>query len=75
MGWREIDLVLELEEGYIVFEIKQSSKVSSSDARHLRGLDEIFDKPVLASILLSEDSDLQVFEENIIAMPTAWFLA
>lgn len=52
---REVDLLLELDQGYIAMEAKLVERVTDSDARHLRGLSEILDKPLLAGLVVSQD--------------------
>ncbi|MCU0327878.1 MAG: ATP-binding protein [Chitinophagales bacterium] len=71
---REVDLILELEQGYIAIEIKQSSKISPQDSRHLRHLSEILDKPILYALVLSQDYETKFFEERITAMHAAHVL-
>lgn len=72
---REIDLVLEFETGYVLIEIKKAQKVKSEDLRHLKNIEDVFDKPILGSFLLSEDNNVQSFGEKIFAIPAAWFLS
>lgn len=57
---REIDLLLEREDGYFAFECKQKAKAARKDARHLRGLQQVLDKPLLASFVVSNDMDLRM---------------
>ena len=71
---REIDLIVELENGYIALEIKMSQRVSSDDARHLKGLDALLDKPLIHSFVLSNDMDIKQLSEGITAMPAVMFL-
>ena len=71
---REIDLLLETEKGYYAIEIKMSDRVGSQEARHLRGLTDILDKPVLQSFVLSNDDNISKFHGNVLAMPAALFL-
>lgn len=71
---RETDLLLELENGYIAIEIKMTSRVNNSDARHLRGLEDILDKPLLQSFILSNDMSVTTLSPKILAMPAAMFL-
>jgi len=52
---REIDLLLEREDGFIAIKIKQASKASTSDFRHLRNLNSILDKPLLLALVVSND--------------------
>jgi predicted AAA+ superfamily ATPase len=72
---REVDLLLELENGFVAIEIKMSDKVSPVDARHLKGLQDILDKPHLASIVLSMDREIKLLGEKIWALPAAWALS
>jgi uncharacterized protein len=71
---REVDLLLETEKGYYAFEIKKTNHVSKSDIRHLINLDEILDKPLLQSIVLSNDHQVKTFSNNVISIPAAMFL-
>lgn len=71
---RETDLILETEKGYIAIEIKMSDNVASQDGRHLRGLQDILDKPLLQSFVLSNDNKIRELGENILALPSALFL-
>lgn len=72
---REVDLLLELDEGFVAIEIKMAARVSSTDARHLRDLGAILDKPVLHAFLLSSDERIQTMGDGITAMPVGWFLS
>jgi len=71
---REIDLLVETENGYIAIEIKMSGKVTRSDARHITGLESILDKPLLQSFLLSNDNTITHLDDKILALPAAMFL-
>ena len=71
---REIDLLIELEHGYIALEIKSSVKVMQPDARHLSHLEDILDKPLLQALLVSNDQRVQ-FWETVSAVPAAWLLS
>jgi predicted AAA+ superfamily ATPase len=73
---KEVDLLLELEEGYVAVEIKMSKKVSHSDARHLSKLGDILDKPLLHSLVVSNDPRVQFWDEGrITALPAAWLFS
>ncbi len=72
---KEIDILLETENGYIPIEIKMTANVTRKDAKHLFKLDEILDKPVIKSFVLSNDHDIKTFGDSIIAMPAAMFLS
>lgn len=71
---REIDLLIELEQGYVPIEIKQANKITSSSARHLHQLEAILDKPVIHSIVLSNDIEIKSFGDTVTALPVAFFL-
>ena len=71
---REVDLLIELEHGYIALEIKTSVKVTESDSRHLFHMDSILDKPLLQALLVSNDQRVQ-FWESVTAVPVAWLLS
>lgn len=71
---REIDFLIETPKGYYAFEIKQSQHISSTDARHLRNLSEMLDKPLLHSFILSNDNKVHKFGEEITAIHAAMFL-
>jgi len=71
---REVDLLIETDGGFVAFEIKHASRVADPDARHLRGLAEFLDRPLLASVLLSMDPDARQLSGGVIAAPVAWVL-
>ena len=71
---REVDLLIELEAGYIAIEIKQSSKIRATDGRHLRGLDDILDKPIIKRYIVSNDFNNVVFDDGIEAVSALQFL-
>lgn len=72
---REVDLLVELPEGYLAFEIKQTQHVQPTDARHLRGLEEFLDKPLLHSYVVSNDSRSQELHPGITAVAAAALLS
>ena len=71
---KEVDLLVELQDGYFAFEIKMAEHVAKTDARHLRGLDTILDKPIIHAFVLSNDMEVKSFDENISAVNVAAFL-
>ena len=71
---REIDLLIETEDGYMAIEIKKSKAIRGVDAKHLKGLDEILDKPILNKIVLSNDLNNRDLGNNILAIPAVKFL-
>jgi len=71
---REVDLLLELETGFVPIEIKQTARASASDARHLKHLEDILDKPVLHALLVSNDPQICALGDGITAVPAPWLL-
>ena len=71
---REIDLLVETEQGYFAFEIKMADKVSQIDARHLMNIETILDKPLIAGFILSNDPETRQITSNITAVNVAMFL-
>ncbi len=72
---REVDLLLERDDGYFAIEVKMSSNVAPPDARHLLDLQELLDKPLLASLVLSQDPDPKWFaDRKTFAFPAAFLL-
>lgn len=72
---REVDLLMETEKGYIAIEVKQTDVVRSVDGKHLRGLEDILDKPILHRIVLSKDNSIKDLGHGVIGMPAAQFLS
>lgn len=72
---REVDLLIELEGGFVGIEIKASSRVSSADARTLRGLEAFLDKPLLGAAVVSLDREVRYLAPGVLALPAAWLLS
>ncbi|MYA77938.1 MAG: ATP-binding protein [Gemmatimonadetes bacterium] len=71
---REVDLLIETESGYVPIEVKYKDRVSNRDARHLRRLQEILDKPVLQALVLSNDSHIRDLGDGVMGIPAGWAL-
>lgn len=71
---KEVDLLIETPAGYYAFEIKLTEHVQPVDARHLRTLQPILDKPLLHSFVLSNDVTTAELGERITAVHAAQFL-
>ena len=71
---KEVDLLLEFPDYCYAFEIKMANRVSKIDAKHLLGLEEILDKPVKKSFLLSNDEETKYFDDKTVAVHAAMFL-
>jgi len=70
----EVDLLIATEVGYIAIEIKKSKAVRPVDAKHLRDLEDILDKPILHKIVISNDLNMKNLGEDIRAIPAVKFL-
>jgi uncharacterized protein len=71
---REVDLILETPEYYLAFEIKMTERATTSAAKNLRGLEEILDKPLKRSYILSNDRETKYFDNKTVALNVAMFL-
>ena len=71
---REVDLLIETEGGYVPIEIKSKDRVSHTDARHLRRLEDILDKPVLQALVLSNDPHIRDLDDGVMGFPAGWAL-
>lgn len=72
---REVDLLLETADGFYAIEVKQSRSIHSSDARQLKGLPELLDKPLLHAFLVSNDPVVTVLEDRVTAIPASALLS
>ena len=52
---REVDLLLERQDGFIAIECKQTTRATPADSRHLTKLEGILDKPLLLALVVSND--------------------
>lgn len=71
---KEIDLLVETQDGYYAFEIKMADRVSPIDARHLLTVEAILDKPLLHGFVLSNDNETHRFSDKVTAVHAAMFL-
>lgn len=71
---KEVDLIIELPEGYLAFEIKMKDIIGKQDIRHLTNLGELLDKPLLKAFVLSNDPQTKYFDDNIVALNVVHFL-
>lgn len=72
---REIDLLIETEAGYIAIEIKKSQKVRAVDGKHMIGLEEILNKPILHRLIISNDLSNRDLGNGLMAIPAVQFLS
>jgi hypothetical protein len=73
---REVDLLTRLSGGsYLAWEIKSSERADTTDARHLRGLAELLDGPLLAGLVIHQGERVDAWAENLFALPAAALFA
>jgi uncharacterized protein len=70
----EIDLLIEMQDGYAAFEIKMAGHVTDIDARHLKTLGTLLDKPLLHSFVISNDVNMRELAPGVSAVNAAWML-
>jgi ATPase of the AAA superfamily len=69
---REIDLILELDDGRVVaVEVKASSSVSAADARHLRWLEGRIGDRLVAGVVLTTDDRARHLGGRLRALPVS----
>jgi uncharacterized protein len=71
---REVDLLIETPDGYLAFEIKMTDKIGKQDIKHLIGLEQFLDKPLIKAFVISNDTQTTFFDNGIIAINAAYFL-
>jgi hypothetical protein len=71
---RKVDLLVELEAGFVAIGVKSSPHVSRADARHFRDLQQFLDKPLLKSMVFSMDNEIAEIADGVLALPVAWAL-
>lgn len=64
MDGREVDLLIEREDGYIAVECKISEHVTNSDFRHMRNIEAILDKPFLLGLCISNDRKIKCWNHD-----------
>ncbi|MFQ5904756.1 MAG: hypothetical protein ACE5JO_13815, partial [Candidatus Binatia bacterium] len=64
--------LFEREDGFIAIECKQASRISPADFKHLIHLEQILDKPLLLSMVVSNDIEPRA---TILEPPVAWNVA
>jgi predicted AAA+ superfamily ATPase len=74
---KEVDLLLECENGFVAVECKMTAKASSKDFRAMRHLSEIIDKPLLAGIVVCNEDTVRPWGETVplYSVPAAWLLS
>lgn len=71
---REVDLLLALPDGYVAIEVKLARTTAPTDARHLRGLGALLDRPLLGSFVLHRGHEVRDLGDGIMGLPVAWAL-
>lgn len=71
---KEVDLIIEMPDHYLAFEIKMANTVSTADVKNLRSLKDFLNKPLKQAFVLSNDIETKYFDDNIVALNAAMFL-
>ena len=73
---REVDLLTRLPGGgYLAWEIKSSERAALADARHLRGLADLLDGPLLAGLVIHQGDHVDAWPGGVFALPAATLFA
>jgi len=74
---REVDLLLESEQGFIAIECKMTTNPSRNDFHAMRNLKTLLDKPLLAGLVVCNEDAVCRFEADIplYSVPAAWLLS
>lgn len=73
---REVDLLTRLPDGgYLAWEIKSAERAAPVDARHLRGLADLLDGPLLAGLVIHQGDRVDAWPGDIFALPAATLFA
>jgi predicted AAA+ superfamily ATPase len=74
---KEVDLLIECEEGFIAVECKMTVKASGKDLKAMRNLSVLLDKPLLAGIVICNEDTVRRWEDTIplYSAPAAWLLS
>ena len=74
---REVDLLLESEQGFIAIECKMTTNPSRNDFHAMRKLEALLDKPLLAGLVVCNEDAVRRFDADIplYSVPAAWLLS
>lgn len=74
---REVDLVLESEQGFIAIECKMTTSPSKNDFHAMQNLTALLDKPLLAGLVVCNEDAVRRFGADIplYSVPAAWLLS
>ncbi|MDO9577967.1 MAG: hypothetical protein Q7J16_08785, partial [Candidatus Cloacimonadales bacterium] len=74
---KEVDLLLECNEGFVDLECKMARRIVPADFRAIKSLLAILDKPLLAGFVICLEDSIQRWEGDIplYSVPAAWLLS
>jgi predicted AAA+ superfamily ATPase len=74
---KEIDLLLECEQGFIAVECKMGANASQTDFRAMRNLADIIDKPFIAGLVVCQEDKVRQWNGPVpfYSVPAAWLLS
>jgi len=73
---REVDLLIRVpNRGYLAVEVKSSPHPAPVHARHLRGLEDLLDGPLLAALVVHPGHHVSTLPGGVFALPPAVLFA
>lgn len=74
---KEVDLLIECENGFVAVECKMTAKASMRDFQAMRNLSVLLDKPLLAGIVICNEETVRRWENTVplYSVPAAWLLS
>lgn len=74
---KEVDLLLECEDGFVAVECKMAHRIVPPDFRTIKSLPSILDKPLLAGLVVCQEDSVRRWDGDIplYSLPAAWLLS
>ncbi|MDO9576674.1 MAG: DUF4143 domain-containing protein, partial [Candidatus Cloacimonadales bacterium] len=74
---KEVDLLLECDEGFVALECKMARRIVPADFRAIKSLPAILDKPLMAGFVICQEDSIRRWEGDIplYSVPAAWLLS
>ena len=74
---KEVDLLVECEEGFVAVECKMAQRIVAMDFRAIKSLPVILDKPLLAGLVVCQEDCVRRWDWDfpLYSVPAAWLLS
>lgn len=74
---KEVDLLLECEDGFVAVECKMAHRIVPTDFRTIKSLPSILDKPLLAGLVVCQEDSVRRWDGDIplYSVPAGWLLS